>query len=57
MPVNYSSSFQIEVKATIGDGVRGDIAIDNILVQPGRCPTKKKVIWYCDLEGGGYRGS
>ncbi|XP_057302866.1 MAM and LDL-receptor class A domain-containing protein 1-like, partial [Hydractinia symbiolongicarpus] len=48
LPVQAAMTLQI--KAAVGKNYQGDIAVDNILVQPGRCPKKQKVEMSCNFE-------
>ncbi|KAJ8029935.1 MAM and LDL-receptor class A domain-containing protein 2 [Holothuria leucospilota] len=56
---NTLDPFQISLKATVGNGHQGDIAVDDISISPGSCPVVSMV---CDFEdpelcGFGYDGT
>ena len=34
----YASCIQVLLEATRGNGFRGDIAVDDVMVLPGKCP-------------------
>jgi len=44
-----SGSFEVKIKATIGNGTKSDIAIDNIAVQDGACKTDK-TLSHCKFD-------
>ena len=47
----YYAQPKIKIKATVGNGTKSDIAIDNIAVQDGACKTDK-VLSYCKFDQG-----
>lgn len=47
MKITSSVDYQLSIEATAGPGFAGDIAIDDINVEPGLCPDEEG----CDFEG------